>query len=279
MGPRKTAGVDMSSEAGRLLFFDYINYKTSGFSPFNEEDIGSKEHWNSREEFQQVGHASFILQAQKMAAVARASFPQSARPDTTTGTTRKAKTTKSPLKAILPEFYTPSEEAGVNETSFEDVEDMFDNLSLGKGHEGGAKSLRDPLNLPYPTNDRIFLLFELDGSVQDGYSNQFEITDEGHTVNRWVRVPSARIDANRLIGVDSKPTSSFAAFMDSDAMLIQSEIQKRKAAMQYKTDENGDIWELKDSETLAFPCKEVFYDKTGHQIGSYIFEDDGDGYY
>jgi hypothetical protein len=42
--------IDMSSEAGRLLLKDMINFKEMGFNPFARKTILSERFWRSRPE-------------------------------------------------------------------------------------------------------------------------------------------------------------------------------------------------------------------------------------
>jgi hypothetical protein len=55
--------IDMSSEAGRLLLKDMINFKESGFNPFDRETILSKRFWKFRLEY---GKSPFVLSRHKL---------------------------------------------------------------------------------------------------------------------------------------------------------------------------------------------------------------------
>jgi hypothetical protein len=124
--------------------------------------------------------------------------------------------------------------------------------------------------------DRVFLLFELDGDVDDESANQFEISENGKKVCRWSRVPAARLGAVNLIGGVGLATTSEFSFMDADCMILDAAIKKRMK--KYKQDEDGEYWELRDEEDLAFPCRPFFYNKLGQQVESYIIDRNNHGY-
>jgi hypothetical protein len=51
-GRGRKSRIDMSTEAGRLLLHDMINYKKSGYNPFIPDSIKSEEFWKSRVQFE-----------------------------------------------------------------------------------------------------------------------------------------------------------------------------------------------------------------------------------
>lgn len=251
----------MSTEGGRLLLHDLVNHKKTGFSPWGE-NIGTKAHWKSRPQFQEVSYSAFRIQAQKMAEIARAQTPIHERPDKET----KTKPTKTkPTKNTTTKAKKKSKEQDLNLD--------FEKMILGDRKK--ARSLRDPINEVYPTKDRIFLLFELDGDIEDEDSNQFEISEDGMVVNRWGRVPKERLQALKLIRGSGVASTEFT-FIDADCVIVDVTIQKRMKNI--KVDENGDYWERRDMEELAFPCRSSFYNKVGREVDSYIFDRNKFGY-
>jgi hypothetical protein len=72
--------IDMSSEAGRLLFKDMVDFQRTGYNPFVLETITSKKFWKSREEYWDgakggVAFGAFKAQAQKLAEIVKVQMP------------------------------------------------------------------------------------------------------------------------------------------------------------------------------------------------------------
>jgi hypothetical protein len=251
MGVRKNPILDMSTETGRMLLKDLRNYKETGYNPWDKKTVGTKKHWESRAEFGEVAYASFKLQSLKLAEIVRAQTPQADKP--------KIMKNKNKEKTAADD----------------EIELSFRELSIATTI-AKTKSARDPINEPYPMGDRIFLLFELDGDVDDESANQFEVLDNGTKVCRWSRVPAARLEAIKLIGGVGLATASEFSFMDADCMILDAAIKKRMK--KYKQDEDGEYWELRDEEDLAFPCRPFFYNKLGQPVESYIIDRNNHGY-
>lgn len=78
-GRRRKSQLDMSTEAGRLMLRDLINFKESGFNPFLPETFDTKKFWESRSEFQEVSFGAFRTQVHRMANIAIAQMPENAK--------------------------------------------------------------------------------------------------------------------------------------------------------------------------------------------------------
>jgi hypothetical protein len=130
------------------------------------------------------------------------------------------------------------------------------------------------LNITFPGNDRIFLLFELDGETKDDTAHEFEI--DGTVLRRWSRVPKERLNALSLISSSSIMISAEFAFMDADVTVIKAVIDDRMGAI--KKAENGEYWEVRDEVKLAFPCKPCFYNKKGETMKKFVIERNEKGY-
>ena len=117
-----------------------------------------------------------------------------------------------------------------------------------------------------------------DSDVDDESANQFKISENGKKVCRWSRVPAARLEAVNLIGGVGLATASEFSFMDADCMILDAAIKKRMK--KYKQDEDGEYWELRDEEDIAFPCRlrRFFYNKLGQPVESYIIDRNNHGY-
>jgi septin family protein len=74
-GRNRKSQTDMSTECGRLMLKDLINYATTGFNPFIPESYKTKKFWESREEYQKASFGAFIAQVEKMATIAIAQMP------------------------------------------------------------------------------------------------------------------------------------------------------------------------------------------------------------
>ena len=60
----------MSSEAGRMLLRDLINYKTTGFNQFIRTSYQTEAFWKSQEIYQKVAYGAFLDQAKCFAEIA-----------------------------------------------------------------------------------------------------------------------------------------------------------------------------------------------------------------
>jgi hypothetical protein len=276
-----------TTEGGKLLLQDFLNYKTTGFSPFKEKGIGGVEHWRSRQIYQDVSQSAFRNQSKKTARIAMAQL------------TAEESDSEDEEYSVEEEDSEDDDEDSDNEKESDEDEESNDKISseddASQGidkqgddfeeHFGWSElplqterrnSPRKPFNEVYPMGGRIFLLFELDGNVRDESANQFEISENGKKVCRWSRVPAARLEAIKLIGGVGLATASEFSFMDADCMIIDAAIKKRMES--YKKDEDGEYWELRDEEVLAFPCRPFFYNKLGQEVESYILDHNDRGY-
>ena len=74
-GSGRKSRIDMSSEAGRMLLRDLINYKTTGFNPFIPTSYQTEAFWKSREVYQKVAYGAFLAQAKVFAEIAIGQMP------------------------------------------------------------------------------------------------------------------------------------------------------------------------------------------------------------
>jgi hypothetical protein len=236
--------LDMSTEEGRMLLKSMRDWTTTGFSPWDDKKHGTEAHWRSNKKFMRVPFGSFKLQARKLAEIIRAQAPAHTIPSL------KYKATSSLQK-----------KKEQNKSS--------DNTIMKF-----SSSIRAPLNITFPGNDRIFLLFELDGETKDDTAHEFEI--DGTVLRRWSRVPKERLNALSLISSSSIMISAEFAFMDADVTVIKAVIDDRMGAI--KKAENGEYWEVRDEVKLAFPCKPCFYNKKGETMKKFIIERNEKGY-
>ena len=152
----------------------------------------------------------------------------------------------------------------------EDTDQEEDDLMLGAFFETisiseMAASTRSPYVLRYP-NNKVGIVFCLDGDVEDATSNQFELSSDRRTLTRYARVPKEMLNAGSIILGEEKENDDFG-FQDANLMVLQALIDERKKGL--KVDENGYIWEAREQLQLPFACSDRLYNKQGERIVSY----------
>jgi hypothetical protein len=88
-------------------------------------------------------------------------------------------------------------------------------------------------------------------------------------------VPAARMAAINLIGGVGLAAASEFSFMDAHCMMVDAAIKKRMEIC--KKDEDGEHWEQREEEDLAFPCRPVFCNELGREVESHIVDHDDCG--
>ena len=234
----------MSSEAGRLLLKDMINFKESGFNPFDRETILSKRFWKFRLEYGKVSFGAFKTQALKLADIAIVQMPKTAR-------MREEKR----LKGLKTKTTTPTK------TTDEDLGLVFSKLRVQ--NKTPNKSLRDVIVAEFPNGKKVLVLFEPDGDVDDETSNKLQFSEDGKKIVRWCRVPKEWRNAAALIGTAKQDNDT-----DGDCMLLGEEIKRRIAGAE--EDENGVLWEPREVIKLPFSCHKKLFGKRGQEISTYL---------
>lgn len=150
------------------------------------------------------------------------------------------------------------------------IKKHFNEMSLYE-----LKGLTEPIVCVYPNNSKVGIVFICEGDVKDMTSNQFEFSDDGKALTRFVRVPKERLNAVSLIGDifkgDERKQNDDFGYTDGDIMMLQGVIDRRLKNLQgYQRDADGNIWEEKDKICLPFPCSSTLYDKTGTRIKKYV---------
>jgi hypothetical protein len=262
--------LDPKTEAGKMLLHDFLNYKTSGWSPF-DKPIGGAAHWRSRKIYMAVSQSAFRSQALKTAKIAIKALEaqkdeeEDEEEDDAEDSEAGDEEDDSPNEYALDEAEDDDEVVDIANELY-----LFSKLTLENYKQTTARS---PLNITYPGKDRIFVLFELDGDILDKASNEFELVGNNNKIikiRRWSRVPSERLTAVSLISSSGIATSdSSYSFMDSDVCLIDAEIQRRMKGMKC---ENGVYWEQREEVSLEFPCQPYIFNKVGQKIPMYIHQ-------
>jgi hypothetical protein len=287
-----------TTEGGKCLLQDFLNYKTTGFSPFKEKGIGGVDHWRSRQIYQDVSQSAFRNQSKKTARIAMAQLTAEESDSEDEEYSVEEEESKDEDEDEEEDEDSNEEESDNEKESDDEDEESNEKISSEDDASEGINkhgddfenfgwsklslqterrnSPRKPFNEVYPMGDRIFLLFELDGDVRDESANQFDISENGKKVCRWSRVPAARMAGIDLIGGVGLATALEYSFMDADCMIVDAAIKKRMES--YKKDEDGEYWELRDEEDLAFPCRPLFYNKLGQEVESYILDHNDHGY-
>ena len=146
------------------------------------------------------------------------------------------------------------------------LEDDYDKMT-----EHELTNVTAPIVCCYPNDAKVGVLFMCEGDVKDMTSNQFEFSTDGKEIKWYVRVPRERLNAAAMIG-DKKGSVQ----NDGNIMMLQAVIDRRRKG--HKADQNGAIWELKDTIILPFPCAAKLYDKNGKRIKKYILKRNEKGF-
>lgn len=278
--------VGPGTEAGKQILKDFKNWKTSGFKPWGP-GVGCAAHWQTRTPYQVVTGNAFRSQAKKIAAIALEQMPAEDLPDAN----RDDSSSDDDDEVSLPndsENKNPWQRE-LNKESDDDDDDDFSMNSEGSVNSednledfediklGELQNSQSPMVSEYPGNNKLLLLFPLDGDVLDENANQFEFFDDDKAIKRWSRVPRERQDAVAMIGNGSEVRTAFG-FTDVDLMIVDAEISRRLQASALKRDHNGEIWEERDSVTLPFRVKPTLYNKKGKKLNTFRMRSNGHGF-
>lgn len=242
--------LDMSTEGGRLILHDLINFKKSGFSPFIENSHQSEEFWRSRDEYQEVSFPAFLQQAAKLAEIAIAQMPLRDRREEEARIARQKQPNKP--KGNPTDIPTSSPPRQQNNSP-------------------RVQSLRSTIVAPYPNGERAIVIFELDGDI-DERAFELQFAELGTKIKVYGRVPRELTNAAYLLG----NTDTRNSIQDADCMLIDQVIQRRLTGS--KMDENGNVWELREVINLPFECKMTLFNKHGKEIPTYLLRKNDQGY-
>jgi hypothetical protein len=188
--------IDISTEAGKTLLKDYIEWRKTGWSPF--VNPGCVDHYRSREIYQQVSQNAFRGQAKKIAKKAIEQLPADDNPE------------QEDDEENDDDYIYQEEEAEEEDVVDDNVEIDFSEIFLDSERDEREhiqchlksrikNGIRDPMKEVYPTRDRIFMLFELDGDVRDENANQFEFSACGNKVYRWSGVPEELVQLHYIL--------------------------------------------------------------------------------
>lgn len=274
----KVSAVGPGTEAGKQLLADFKNWKETGFRPWGK-GVGGKAHYESRKIYQVVTAAAFRAQAKKVAKIAveqmpacdvqyvegidddGKSLPQDS--ERKNPWERKLNSNSEDDNDDDEAYSSPDDEDTEDDGDAEDVLHGFDDIG-----EEELKNEMSAILARYPCGKKLLAVFPLDGNILDNDSNQFEFVDDCTAIRRWSKVPKERESAIKLVGLGTEPQSALG-FTDVDLVCLDAVIQKRLKANEHLRDENGDIWEIRETLSLPFKCRGKFYNKKGKQLNTY----------
>jgi hypothetical protein len=272
-----------STEGGKQLLWDYLNYKTTGFKPWVTKGLGGTDHWRSRVIYQEASRSAFRSQAKKAAQEAMHLLPAADIPiDIGVGiVVQDAAVEKEAAGAqkddVEEDDLFPSDDDDYSSSGKEDetLDDTFDDIA-----DEEMLNLRKPYVLEYPNGNKLCIVFPLDGDVEDKTSNQLEFSRDNKTLVRWRRVPECRKNAEMMLnGVVSQKDADVHpgfGFSDADLVILDAVIHER---MQNCTaDRNGDVWEARESIILPFACIPTLFSKHGKKMTSYKVKKNKSGF-
>lgn len=147
--------------------------------------------------------------------------------------------------------------------------------AVASGSSSRMTHLKDPYVLPYPSNDKIFCQLPMNGNVDE--DDDFKVEIQPRRVLGWVRVPSELEDAYELLGDDGRLTDNKETC--PHCIIFQAEIDKRMKDTIAKRDEKGHLWVLEHDLALPFEVMLKYYDKFGMEMGDFMIQTNGLGYY
>ena len=245
--------IDLSTEAGRFLFKDLVNFKKTKFNPFVPESFKTTKFWKSRKQFQKVPYGAFIKQAEEYAKTVIAQMPVKERKEEEERLKKMGEKKKAPNK---------KKTSRSNQIQDEDYKDS----GVSK-----KKSVRDPIIAPFPNGIKVLVLFEPDGDIVDESANKLEFAEDGRKIATFSRIPKQWLQANALIG-----NPQIGQDNDGDCMLLDAEIKTRLSGAE--EDEFGTLWEPRRIIELPFPCHPVLFNKAGEEIDSYLLRKNKHGH-
>ena len=294
---------------GNEILQQYKNWKTSGFRPWGPE-AGNINHYRSSDSYQIMKEGAFRTQALKIAAIALKEMPEcdfeeygndddddkSLEEVIVSGTEGDVCNVEAKAENVAPSDSRESnpcisvnkneakqdsndEDDGdytftssAKESCSDDGLEGFDDIELGE-----LQRSREPFLSPYPTGDKLLVIFPLDGNVLDHNANQFEFIEDNTAIRRWGKVPKERESCIALIGLGTEKQSKIG-FSDVDLMVVDAEIKRRLKGNTYKRDENDDIWEIRATLQLPFKCNPQLYAKNGKVLSTFRMQSNGRGF-
>lgn len=283
------------TEAGKLILDDFKNWRKTGFQPWGS-NVGSVQHYRSRQVYQVASQSAFRSQAKKIAKIAIEQLPAN-----------EIEYAKSQIAAPGPVFAFDSEgknawerqlhqdpnepqddssddEDFLAELEDESVEDLdeFEEIQIGE-----LQNSRSAILSEYPCGAKLLAVFPLDGNICDHGSNEFEFDDNNTIIKRWSKIPKERLNAVKLIGIGTEKSSAIG-FTDVDLVVLDAEIKKRlkqyecrrddKGIREFRRDAEGFLWEVRETLELPFKCRPFFFNKKGQEIDTFRKKSNGKGF-
>lgn len=297
-GRQKDHPGNIPASVGKEILFDFIDYEGTGFNPYDLKNLGSRQHYKSKDTYHsEVKYENFRALATKLAVNARAIRKKGSHDlfknrGVATGplvsviaqSSLKAAPSLS-LKSM--DYFDPRYSAAgagqrkmqrnsqnVTKRTSGQVKSSAKSPTKSKGNEialaSSASSNEGPLMCQYP-DGRIFLQFDFDGDVQDLSANEIKFSPCGCHVYHYSRVPTLVKNSGAMLNL---PFHQGSVAMDPFQMLIQKKIQDNNSVT--VEDERG--FELRSTVKLPYPCRSEYYDNVGNKINTYWVSGNSHGY-
>ena len=133
-------------------------------------------------------------------------------------------------------------------------------------------SLRDPIKMFYPGKQKMLIILELAGSIDDD-NIRIEISPCRKKITQYIQIPEVRFSANALIG-----GIGTAGREDHDIMLLQAFLDDQTALNADLMDTNEEYWEAVQEVELDFQCQPYFVGQNGREIDQFYIAEDDKGY-
>ena len=160
------------------------------------------------------------------------------------------------------------------ESSSSSSEESVDYLDGFEGVDPGKlDTFMSAFDSKYPCGEKLLVVFPLDGDILDIKANYFEFTDEGTAVRHWARVPKQLESACNLLGLGNNDAAT-----QVDFVVLEAELKRRLKANEAKQNEDGEIWEIRETLTLPFRCHPRLYNKKGKQLATYCQQQNSSGF-
>ena len=265
-GRNRKSRTDLSSEAGRQMLCDLINYETTGFDPFLPETYETEEFWKSREAYQTISFAAFLDQVPRMASMAAAQMPVEQREKAEQEA--KKQNNESKKENVHPtngNTKDPSNSQSKDNNQFQqhEAEKMV--------CDNKPQSLRDTIVGTHPNHEMAFVLFELWGNCDCEDVFQLEFLQDGRKICVYAKVPKEMQNPVALVG-----TKNANADQDADCMLLHGVIKERLNDLE--EDENGDFWQPQQIIELPFVCHQQLFNKYRDPIQTFLVRKNDKGY-
>ena len=253
----------IAAKVGNAIVFSFINYKETGFSPYDSEEP-SWEHYKSNEVFKDVPFELWKEAARKLMVNARLCIPKE--PHYTAMEEyhhSKPKPSSSHKVQIIggPLSSTKRHKSGLEINSGKQISKKFGKETAANFHKGVSppplSHKENPIDgifhVIYPRKE-IFVKIDLVGDIFNKASHKVEISPCGTCVSYFSKVPSVYFDLESVLPPDTPDTFRY---------LLKTKMSNRLK------DVSPDEYRLQKTLRLPFPVKRAYFDSKFNAIATY----------